>query len=153
MPKNFSIFVSGHVAPGGSKNHAFNKRTGKIMVYDAGVGNAEWKARVKFLARRNYPHDAPMTGPIEVIVWLYVFRPKHHYRTGKNSHMLKATAAKYPTTKPDATKLWRSTEDALTGVVWTDDALIVDQHVFKRFCTDRDDGQQGAQIDIREIEI
>jgi Holliday junction resolvase RusA-like endonuclease len=38
-----------------------------------------------------------------------------------------------PVVMPDATKLLRGLEDALTGVVWHDDAQIVSQHVEKRY--------------------
>jgi Holliday junction resolvase RusA-like endonuclease len=37
-------------------------------------------------------------------------------------------------TRPDATKLWRPTEDALTGIVWRDDSQIIRQLVRKRYC-------------------
>jgi Holliday junction resolvase RusA-like endonuclease len=47
---------------------------------------------------------------------------------------------------PDLTKLMRSTEDALTGILWVDDARITDQHARKRYC---EPGQApGAQISI-----
>ncbi len=35
--------------------------------------------------------------------------------------------------KPDATKLVRALEDALTRIVWKDDAQVVTQVVHKRF--------------------
>jgi Holliday junction resolvase RusA-like endonuclease len=37
------------------------------------------------------------------------------------------------TKKPDASKLLRSTEDALTGVLFRDDSQVVDVHVTKRY--------------------
>ena len=70
-------------------------------------------------------------------------RPKGHYRTGKNALILRKNAPEHPTTKPDATKLLRSTEDALTGILWKDDAQIWCQNVTKTY------GEcPGAQIQV-----
>jgi Holliday junction resolvase RusA-like endonuclease len=46
---------------------------------------------------------------------------------------LKPNAPKYPTTRPDALKLARAAEDALTGIIWTDDAVTVDLTIKKRY--------------------
>lgn len=35
--------------------------------------------------------------------------------------------------KPDLSKLLRATEDALTGVLYADDAQIVEEHIFKAY--------------------
>jgi Holliday junction resolvase RusA-like endonuclease len=40
----------------------------------------------------------------------------------------------WPIVKPDALKLARAVEDALTGVVWVDDAQIVKEYLSKRYC-------------------
>ena len=54
-------------------------------------------------------------------------RPKSHYRTGRNAHLLRDDAPTRPATIPDLSKLARSTEDALkdAGVI-RDDSLIVE---------------------------
>lgn len=36
-----------------------------------------------------------------------------------------------PATRPDVLKLARCAEDSLTGIVWRDDAQIVEEHLFK----------------------
>lgn len=41
--------------------------------------------------------------------------------------------AKYPVTKPDVDKLARCAKDALTKVVWTDDAQVVELRARKRY--------------------
>jgi Holliday junction resolvase RusA-like endonuclease len=56
----------------------------------------------------------------------------------------------YPTNPPDATKLLRSTEDALTGIVWKDDKLIVDQLVSKNY--QRPGIYPGAKITVSVFE-
>ena len=52
-------------------------------------------------------------------------RPKSHFGTGRNAAILKPSAPTYPIGRPDALKLARAVEDAMTGVVYSDDALIV----------------------------
>ena len=39
---------------------------------------------------------------------------------------------RYPTSKPDTSKLARAVEDALEGVLYADDKQVVDLHAFKR---------------------
>ena len=59
------------------------------------------------------------------------------------------SAPAWPTVKPDATKLWRSTEDGLTGVLWRDDARIVCQLVRKVYA---EDGRTGAAVKVWTLE-
>jgi Holliday junction resolvase RusA-like endonuclease len=44
---------------------------------------------------------------------------------------LRASAPRYPTGRPDVLKLARACEDALTGVIWRDDAQIVVERLYK----------------------
>jgi crossover junction endodeoxyribonuclease RusA len=63
-------------------------------------------------------------------------RPKSHFRTGSRAGELRETAARYPVTKPDRTKLLRALEDALTDAgVWRDDTQVVSGDVSKRYAT------------------
>jgi Holliday junction resolvase RusA-like endonuclease len=48
------------------------------------------------------------------------------------------------TTKPDLSKLLRAAEDALTGIVWKDDAQIIEARVLKGFT----EGAERAEIAI-----
>lgn len=52
-------------------------------------------------------------------------RPRGHWGTGRNSEVLKPSAPEFPATKPDIDKLVRAVLDALTGVVFADDAQVV----------------------------
>jgi Holliday junction resolvase RusA-like endonuclease len=47
--------------------------------------------------------------------------------------MLKASAPANHTIKPDVTKLVRSLEDSLKGIVWLDDSQVVKQSASKRY--------------------
>jgi Holliday junction resolvase RusA-like endonuclease len=155
MSDRITIWVAGEVRPGGSKNHFVNKRTGRIVVVDAGGPKTYlWKDKVAKEAREQY-QDGLVYGALVVECDIFIDRPKSHYGTGKNSKILKASSPKHPIYKPDATKLWRSTEDALTGVVWHDDAQIVKETVEKIY-TDPYSGEgpseAGAYIKIWELE-
>jgi Holliday junction resolvase RusA-like endonuclease len=72
-------------------------------------------------------------------------RPKGHYRSGKHAGEVKDGAPPYPAVKPDAGKLARGTEDALTGIVWRDDSQIVTEVLTKRYGP-----QAGCRIRVRE---
>ena len=63
---------------------------------------------------------------------------------------MKGSAPFYHTTKPDALKLARSTEDALTGIVWADDAQTAVLEISKRYA---DAGEPcGCQIVIQTLD-
>ncbi len=102
--------------------------------------NKSWKRSCAVYARQAY-QGAPLTGPLKIQCEFHLMRPKFHYGTGRNAAMLKDSAPDFPTARPDATKLFRSTEDALTGILWVDDAQIVLQVVSKRY-----GDQPGARI-------
>lgn len=72
-------------------------------------------------------------GPIYLAAVFIMPRPKKHYRTGRYSHMLRDDAPEWHTVKPDRTKLLRSTEDALKGIVWADDSSVCAGPTSKRY--------------------
>ncbi len=131
--------VLGRPQPGGSKR-AFAVRkdgvpTGRIAVADANPKAKSWQREVKLAACDAV--DAGtfvlLTGPLNVSMTFYVSRPKGHHRTGRSAHLLKDSAPPFPIVRPDSLKLARGTEDALTGLVWRDDAQVVDLDVHKRY--------------------
>ena len=120
------FFVEGDPQPGGSKSGFYNKALGRVLMVDACKKNPAWKKNVAVYVRRGWK-VAPLEGPLLVTMRFYLRRPKSHFGTGRNAAVLKASAPKQHTQKPDLTKFVRSTEDALTGVLWGDDAQIVSQ--------------------------
>lgn len=139
-----AIRVPGIPQPGGSKRAFRNPHTGGIVVLDDNRKAAGWKERVALAARQAYAGE-PLTCPLRVDVTFWAMRPRGHYGSGRNAERVKPSAPLMPATKPDATKLWRSTEDALTGIVWRDDAQIVTQVVRKRYGVG-----PGVEIQVRE---
>jgi Holliday junction resolvase RusA-like endonuclease len=65
-----------------------------------------------------------MTKPIKCILNFYCKRPKTHYKTGKNSNILKDTAPKYNTNNKDLDNMVKFVLDALNDKLYTDDSLI-----------------------------
>lgn len=132
------FFVPGLAKPAGSKRGFPIKRKdgslGVAMTHD-NPKTKDWMADVRqHAAAAMAAHRTSLAeGPIAVEVTFFVLRPNGHFGSGKNGHLLKPSAPEYPTTKPDLTKLWRATEDSLTGIVWKDDAQVVWQHTRKAF--------------------
>ncbi len=144
------FFVPGLPAPGGSKK-AFNwrakdGRSGTSIVDAGGQKNKNWRAAVSYAA-----HEAmigsglkePFRRPLYLSIVFALPRPAGHF--GKHGNLL-ASATAWPLKRPDTTKLLRSTEDALTHIVWIDDALVVAMHITKIYAS-----PVGAEITILEM--
>lgn len=129
-----SIMIPGLPIPGGSKKAFAHAKTGKIVVTDdSGKRGRDWRSCVAAHAVVAMAGRDPLTGPLKVTFAFNMPRPGGHYGTGKNASRLKPSAPSWPATRPDATKLVRSAEDACTGIVWRDDAQIVEQVAYKVF--------------------
>jgi Holliday junction resolvase RusA-like endonuclease len=139
------FFVPGIPKPGGSKKAFYNPKAGRAIIVDDCDKNKDWKTAVSFAAKQAMQGRQLMAGPLRVIVHFNMPRLKAHF---KPSGILKGNAPIYHTVKPDATKLMRSTEDALTGIVWRDDAEIAKQEIVKLY--DAGNGC-GAEIEIMEM--
>jgi crossover junction endodeoxyribonuclease RusA len=78
-------------------------------------------------------------GPVRIDILFKLPRPKS---LSKNVvHHVK---------KPDVDKLTRAIFDSLTGVIWTDDSQVVDQHSLKTYAADGE--MPGAHITIQRKE-
>lgn len=125
--------VWGEARPAGSKRAFPHPTTGKIIVTDSsGKAGKDWRRAVADAAAEAAP-DEVLVGPVAVTMTFYRRRPKSHHRTGANAHLLRDSAPPFPTTRPDVLKLARACEDAMTGIVYADDAQIVRQHLHKRY--------------------
>lgn len=141
-----SFDVPGTPRPGGSKVAGFNRKTGKSFVRETGKHTADWRSAVAYVATLTYKGE-PLTGPVELRVTFRMPRPAHHFGKGKNEGVLKGTAPTWHTSAPDATKLMRSTEDALKGITWRDDSQVVVQSATKIYSA-----RPGALIEVVELE-
>ncbi len=143
MINEVTFWVPGNPKPAGSKRGFVNKKTGGVIITDACKLTKSWQGDVKTFAYQAMKGQPLMDGPLELIVVFQQARPKWHYRTGKFAGVLHSNVPLFPTSAPDATKLVRAVEDAMSKVVWVDDALVVDQLVRKRY------GPPGALISVR----
>jgi Holliday junction resolvase RusA-like endonuclease len=119
-----TITVYGQPAPQGSKRHV-----GNGVMIESSKKVKPWRADVKAAATAAVdalPGWTPLDGPLSVAMTFTFLRPKGHYGTGRNAGAVKASAPIRPATIPDLSKLIRSTEDALTKLVWADDARVVE---------------------------
>lgn len=125
--------VYGRPQPGGSKR-AFPRKSkdGKLSVAVVDMNEKKvrpWKNEIEMVASSLIGTRPMYEGPLMLVVDFYMPRPKHHFGV----HGVKRRAPRYPTVRPDATKLLRPLEDALSGILWKDDAQIVEQIVRKRY--------------------
>lgn len=131
----FKATVYGHPEPGGSKKgvtwHAKDGRSGTNVI-DANPKAGKWRDHVAEVTGKLWEGHRLIDDPIWVQFVFYVARPKGHY--GAKGNLL-PSAPKWPAVRPDALKLARVAEDGMTGQVYRDDALIVDEVLRKRFGT------------------
>jgi Holliday junction resolvase RusA-like endonuclease len=127
--------VVGIPQPAGSKRaFIINPKDGgrpRAIVTDANANARDWKNAVASTAieARNGSATELLTGPLSFTARFYRPRPRGHY--GKSGLNKKGLETPFPTSKPDAGKLARGTVDALTKVIWYDDAQIVDERAIK----------------------
>jgi crossover junction endodeoxyribonuclease RusA len=144
-----SFTVHGVPAPQGSKRHVGNG----VMV-ESSKRVKPWRQDVQAAAEKalldRMPYLTLWDGPAEVEIVFWFARPKGHYRTGKNAHILRESAPQHPNVRPDIDKTTRAVLDALkTAGALKDDAQVTDLHAVKRYC--RRGQQPGATVTIREI--
>lgn len=125
--------VYGIPQPGGSKKGFIVRPKGKkprVVITDDNEEKVKpWRNNVEAVASELIGERPMFAGPLMLVAEFYVPRPKGHYGT----YGVRRSAPRYPVTRPDATKLLRPLEDALTGILWQNDAQIVEQIVRKRY--------------------
>lgn len=124
-----SFTVPGIPQPAGSKRAFVNKHTGRVSVVDAAKGSRSWKHDVATAAMDAMDGRPVLDGPLRLEITFLLPRPKGHY----GAKGVRPSAPSYPAVRPDLTKLVRAVEDALTGIVWRDDAQVVDQSAMKAY--------------------
>lgn len=139
-----AIEVLGIPRPGGSKT-AGRANNGRLFVRDANPNTSIWKEEVRKQAKQQYFGEM-LTGPVEMFYEFRFERPKHHFR--RNGE-LKATAPVWHTNTPDLTKVIRSTEDALLGLIYKDDSQVAKRGDCKRYCNGPE--QPGVTIAFFEL--
>ena len=121
--------VYGRPQQRGSKNAMVIYRGGKpvmtngrVATYamDSNKKSGPWMAEVRAMAAAAFGGKPLLDGPVILGAQFHFARPQSHYGTKG----LKRSAPLIHTQTPDVSKLLRSLEDSLTGVVWRDDRQI-----------------------------
>jgi Holliday junction resolvase RusA-like endonuclease len=141
------------IPQGSHKAFVVGKKGGpqRAIVTDDNQRTKPWKQTVKHAALEAIDAAAwPMTErPVAVQVMFRLPRPKGHYGSGRNAHIVKASSPDYPAVKPDGDKLVRALLDALGEAgVWRDDAQVIEIYAIKVYA---DHDVPGARIDVRVI--
>ncbi len=112
-----------------------SKTTGRVVVntVDANPNAGDWKQQIAAAAREAHAGKPLLDGPVQLGLTFFFQRPKGHYRTGRNSHLLRDSAPREPISRPDTTKLVRCAEDALKGIIWRDDCQVTRQFAQKQY--------------------
>lgn len=127
-----SLVVKGEPTPQQRHRHHQVKGSDFVTTYDPSS-----KAKKEFL-KQCFPYrpDKPYEQPLRVDMVFYFSRPKSHYRSGKNAHLLKDNAPEYHITRPDSDNLAKLVKDALNKTFWKDDSLVCDLNIKKRYGND-----------------
>lgn len=131
--RTVDVWVPGRPAAQGSKRHVGH---GRMIESSKAIG--PWRTLVAWHLAQVHT-GPPLDGPIVVTVQFVMPRP---VGTPKR-HTPAATK------RPDVDKLLRGVFDAVTGVVWRDDAQVVEVTAVKRLA--QLDEQPGAAIRISAL--
>ncbi|MCI3277468.1 RusA family crossover junction endodeoxyribonuclease [Streptomyces cylindrosporus] len=144
-----TITVHGTPGPQGSKT-----RNAAGALYESSAKVKPWREAVKSAALDKLVLDTewqPLREAVRLEVVFTLGRPKSHFGTGKNAGLVKPSAPRFPTGKPDTDKLLRSTQDALKDAgVLLDDSVVTDTVAAKRYVLTTDDtlSHPGAVIRV-----
>jgi len=142
-----SFFVLGIPAPKGSARAFFVKKRGRAVITAANAKTRPWEQAIRSEAEIAR-HGAPAsTSAVRVRAVFRFPRPAGHFRA--NSPVLRPSAPLAHAKKPDVDKLARTLLDALSGVLFVDDAQVVRLEAGKRFVEPGE--SPGVDVDVEEI--
>jgi len=131
-------------SPQSLKRHRTFRRGDFVGQYDPSKGDKQ-----DFLAKcMEYKPSVPWSGPLRVDLLLFFPRPRSHFRTGKYAGELKPNAPLWCDKNPDRSNVEKFVEDALNGIFWSDDRIICDGVIQKKY-SDR----PRIEITIERIEL
>lgn len=126
-----TLWIAGAAEPSGSKTRT------KWGIRESNPSAADYRVVVASeVARAMEEHGLELVRrprPVYLSVTFYRVRPSSHYRSNGLALNAEGDRRPWPTTKPDRGKTLRTIEDALTGVLYEDDAQVVEGVVAKRW--------------------
>lgn len=139
-----TITVRGTPAPQGSKRFVGRAKSGRGILVESSAKVRPWRQDVRAAALEARGDAPPIDGPVRCTMVFTLQKPASAPKRRRS----------WPSRKPDASKLARSTEDALVeaGVI-ADDARIVELLVRKTFPNEAPDAldSPGAVIRIEPL--
>jgi len=108
-----SFTVYGTPIPQGSMKAFRHKTTGAVITTSDNTKTKPWKQQVSLMAI-NAVGTVQIKGPVQLDLKFFLKRPKSVSKSRV-----------YPTVKPDLDKCTRAILDALSGIVYRDDAQVV----------------------------
>jgi crossover junction endodeoxyribonuclease RusA len=117
MIYDLDTFIPGKPAPQGSKRHV-----GHGILTESSKAVGPWRTLVAWHVAQQW-RAAPLDGPIAVRLEFVMPRPSSTPKKKVTPPAIK---------RPDVDKLQRAIFDAVTGVLWRDDAQVVDVCATKR---------------------
>ena len=144
--------MHGQPAPQGSKRHV-----GRGILIESSKRVKPWREAVHYAALEALDGKPRIEGPVDVRVHFYFDRPRSHYRTGRNAHLLRDDAPRFPDNKGtyDVDKLQRACFDALSSAgIWKDDSQVAQVIARKKWTTQSpiDLPVPGAVIDVMPLD-
>jgi Holliday junction resolvase RusA-like endonuclease len=121
------LFVPGTPRPQGSVKPMVNKGTGRAFVKYNDTTIDHRNRLIHALSSQWHGSEVapPIDGAVMVVATFTFERPKSHWRTGRNAHLLRDSAPLDMISAPDTDKLLRLVGDALeiSGVVGNDSQI------------------------------
>lgn len=123
--------VYGEPKTSGSKKAFYNPKLKRAIITDDNRKSRDWKEQVASAANEAFGGEL-LTGALRVVFRFVRVRPGGHYN-GKGELNKTGRESLGPISRPDVLKLARCAEDAITGIVWRDDAQICDERLIKEW--------------------
>lgn len=113
--------------PQDKQGNPIRRANGSIVVNVTSDNTAlkGWRRQVARAADEEWMGRAALDDlSLAVEAHFYLERPKGHWGTGRNAHLLKDSAPAAPITIPDVDKLLRGILDGMTDIVYTNDSRV-----------------------------
>jgi crossover junction endodeoxyribonuclease RusA len=139
--KTLTFFADGE--PVGQPRPRACIRGKRAGVYDPGTADA-WKRIISIRAKQAWD-KVQFTGPIKLLLVIWMPRPKKHFNKGG---AVVPSAPTWHTARPDLDNIEKAIKDAITDAgVWRDDSQVCAVVKTKRYA----EKVTGAEIRIEEI--
>lgn len=156
LDRGLVLVVNGTPGPQGSKSVRGRTKAGRVILVESSKKVGPWREAVSVAARAlvaPWGHDwQPVDAPLRVRMVFTLRRPQRPlFVCGAPCQATRCPG--HPAVYPDLSKLARSTEDALTGIIWADDSRVIDYDRLAKVYVGSSDpealSQSGVLITVR----